>query len=159
MTDQSGAQRPGNRASGAGLADRHQPVPGPICGPYALHICTGVPLDLILAAMGQDKRSDWKGRTFNRDLLSVLTRLAVPYREIPGWFRKPVIQLCWPGRVNPHLPMLIEVSGHYITLYDGRLFDQSSATEPPEHRYREYTIKNAWQIMREPNHNVEESIL
>lgn len=139
----------------------HRRVNSGCCGPFALHVCTGLSLELVLEAMRPllGKRTDWKGSASPRDLHATLERLGVPYTPFNSIVGETVIEAAWPGRFDPALPIILHVPQHYVTLYQGRVIDQVEARGAYRHWQRYKYIKEAWLIQSPPIHTEEELLI
>jgi hypothetical protein len=138
----------------------HTRINAGCCGPFALHVATGLPYGTIMATMEQllGKRKSWQGSAWMNELTTTLEALGVPY-ERPTWpVRQMVLEVAWPERAYERWPLILHIPGHYVTLFDGLLIDQTAALPPYEHHNRHSFVKDAIQIRREPKHGEEELI-
>lgn len=125
---------------------------GGCCGVYALSVCLGVPFDTLMEAMRLkfNKRMSWKGATTLPERLATLKAFGAEYTELTELKGLSVIQAAWPGRLDTSLPVMVHITGHVLTLYDGLVIDQCAACQAPDHRSRNYTIQSAYKMLTEP---------
>lgn len=155
MTDHRGAQGAPERPSGL---FQHRKIKAPCCGPFAVHVCTGLPYGVVMATMASllGKRSDWAGRTMVADLLRTFDALSVPYKRVPEIHGLTVLEAAWPrNSVNRQLPLLLSIPGHYVTLHKSQLTDQVQSRHVLHHDCRFRLVKEAYQILKQPTYEEE----
>lgn len=135
----------------------HRRVNAPCCGPFAIHVCTGLPYELVISAMQPflGKRASWQGGAHPEELLRTLDALGVSYEPFE-LANRTVIEAAW--YCDKTLPVLMHIPQHYVTMYQSRVIDQVEARIPPNHWCKFKYIKEAWQILTPPSHTEEELI-
>ena len=112
------------------------PVRGPVCGIYAAALASGGSFNDSMAVakkvVAKAKSPTWRGRMYVSELRALFKGLGVEMDEI-GFTGGPLQNVA--GRLPLGGHYVIFVTGHYLTLHDGRCYDQSNPEGTPMDRY------------------------
>lgn len=136
-----------------GFLYKHTRIEAPCCGPFAIHVATGLPYGTVMAVCQSvlGKRCNWHESFNTNDMERSLDALGVEYIHSKGKHGS-LIEECWPGRLDPTLPVIFHIPRHFVTLFNGQLIDQTTACEPFKHWTRfKYTDK-AIAMLNPPAH-------
>ena len=123
-------------------------IHAPVCGVFAVYLADkkrdfdGV-FNLSKEVLG--RRSNWKGRMYWNEVLSLLRTVGVKVSEVPEIFYEGATleNLAKSGVVSDGRQYVLFVSGHFLTFKDGLCYDQSNPEGKPvaEYRRRRSTVK------------------
>ena len=132
------------------------------CGPFALAALTGEPIDRCLDAIRAVRGDDNRGATprrrrairgvFNWEMERALRALG--WRMDPVSYSRKVSMKRFVETVGTDLknvPLLVNVTGHYIVLYRGMVMDTTHRIPMAfslSRRYRRSIVRNAWAVKR-----------
>lgn len=114
----------------------------PICGVLAVALCAGVSYDVAHAAVrkatfdANPSRQRFGGRTYLRDLKTAMTRMAVKLSPTIKVTQPMTVQRFTDDVAKPDITYLIQVSGHFMTLRNRILVDQSYNVPVELHKRR-----------------------
>lgn len=112
----------------------------PICGVLATALCAGVPYkvahDRVREATfkANPNRQRFGGRTYLRDLKSAMASLGVKLSETIKVNKPMTVSRFAADVAKPGITYLLQVPGHFVTLRDGVLVDQTANALVNEHK-------------------------
>jgi len=115
-------------------------VNAPVCGPYAIALVANVPLEQAMATVKRVKGAGdrWKGRATLGNLTDALGTFKVLYERLTG-LRGKALKTVVSNDLVFNKQYLIFVTDHFLTLYQGKCYDQA---HPEGIHYTHYFIRN-----------------
>jgi hypothetical protein len=125
------------------------PVRGPVCGVFAVAIAANRPFCEVYAfARGHLKKPpQWRGRLYRRELLMLLTAhkvLALPAEGYRGYSLVRAV-----AELDPAGHYIADVTGHFLTVHDGKCYDQAHPLGAPIAGYycRNKRVKSIMRVL------------
>ena len=107
---------------------------GPCCGVVAVFDCLGgVSYREVWAHMGRNKGNAWKGRTDLDEVMGALRHFGARFTEMAGRDCRGSLATWIDQHTRPGRIYLVRVGGHFLTVKDGKVWDQTHAAIPVEH--------------------------
>lgn len=105
------------------------PAAEPNCGVTAVALIAGEPFAHVFALIKaqQSYGPRWKGRTYLSDRTDALCTLGVPHRTVyhPRYKARGKRSLAsWARRLPHGVTFMVDVTGHTVTMRDGKIIDQ-----------------------------------
>lgn len=110
---------------------------GPVCGIYAAALAANVPFHQSMAAaklvVRKARHSAWKGRMYGDELKQLMKTLGVATVELEGYADQTLASAAKQLGTEAHY--VIFITGHFLTLHNGLVYDQSHKTGTPVETY------------------------
>ena len=129
-----------------------KPISAPLCGPYAIALAAVRPLDEVFAQAQSilGRAQQWRGRIQRGEIITLMRSLDVPFRVLRDCQGKSLAETL--KDLDFGSQFLVNITGHYVIVLDGLIFDQHFPLGEPiaTYRWRRRSVRRVFEILSTP---------